>query len=1393
MTKTFLKTLCLSLLALVAGSAWAAEVYTQDELSTVVAAANPGDCVEITAAGIYTIPNVPQNITIKGAVEGVVFNCEGFGSIASVPNGATFENVTMTFGNTSYHGFQHAGTINMNGCTLNGLFFSYGDMNFDGCKFYQTTTEYLMWLYAGDITFKDCECYANGKFFNVYNEGNDDGTPWAISVEGCKFYSTKSNKAVFNIKDTCVTKQLKLKYEVEIAGNNICKDCTYSEGTWTTLETSNNYPAASTATDSTLYVASPLWQVDDRNISADEHYITVKENGKEVFKDGGPITSAPVAKIGDVKYATLAEAIADVPTDGTETTITMIANEAIDVAGTSLTVAKNQNIVLDLNGFEIAGVCSTGTGSALIVNKGGLTIKDSSTEGTGKMTYGANPTWIYDGGDDYSGSYASNLISNFGTLTIESGYFENAGTGSACYAIDNNSNVDNAILTVNGGTIKGKSTAVRQFCNSTTTDNTVNVNGGTIEGGYAGIWIQLPGNSGQAKKAALNVTGGTLKGEYAFYDYTYGDVYDAVQYNLSGGTFDGYIFSYGANMTITDGTYNGEIDIKQTQPSRLSVTGGKFSADICAYGDNASTGFISGGVYKDYTFEYEQQTYGCYWSYSIDPRYEAIYNTDETTKEEYPYTVGLKEQIIIPEVEETLDITTDDEQQKTIPDDKKEEVAAAVVAALTQNSSVNNMTAEETNINNAVPVSETQVDSERRLKVELTSAVVAAETITEQTTTTTTTVKGATFEVKPVYVYEEGGVTKTEIVRNEDIKAPITFRLAVQKNIQDDCAKVWHQAVVYKDGKAEADPNSPKEYLGVFPIQTADNGEKYIQLSASKFSFYNYLTKSMEKTTLVAQIGDATFETLAEAIAAVKDGETIKMIANVTGADGISVESGKNFTVDFDNHTYTLGGDDAGSAGTQTQGFQLLQGSTITFKNGTINCSEANKDRTWTPGSSEPKGIAMLIQNYANLTLNSMTIDGSNIAHNGAATRYVLSNNSGNVRYTGATTITAAEGDKAFDVYKYGTYDAPTITIDDAQVTINGNIEAAGGKLNISAGTVNGTISTDTGYTPGDIAISGGSFSEKVKDEYCATGFQPVTEEEAQGGMYTVKVKDVVLTVYANSTEAEEMTIPAFLAAQQTYHNAMAVVSATYSEDVKGLDNVILDYPVGKGGHYYECDNFVLTDKEYWYSPVDFMAVEGAYERTNTGGMNSVCLPFDMTKTDVNGGVFGTFHSTSISSAIGGESTGVAYFREVNEIKAGTPCLVKCESDEAWEIDLAGRYIVSAIDQSSAIQGSYMKKTIGTGFFKVSCDGAGFSTTTASSTVTPFRTYLDLTYQSSIGGDESNVQSFNIIFKEEVTGISTTSVQNENQTFDLNGRMQNSLQKGVNVVRAQNGYKKILK
>lgn len=87
---------------------------------------------------------------------------------------------------------------------------------------------------------------------------------------------------------------------------------------------------------------------------------------------------------------------------------------------------------------------------------------------------------------------------------------------------------------------------------------------------------------------------------------------------------------------------------------------------------------------------------------------------------------------------------------------------------------------------------------------------------------------------------------------------------------------------------------------------------------------------------------------------------------------------------------YSVGGVLVGSTGTGTNAFQLLEGGKVTFQNGTI----AGVTKGTKPAEDTPDwhgAPAMVIQNYCDLTLKSMTITG------GDETVYTMSNNHGDI------------------------------------------------------------------------------------------------------------------------------------------------------------------------------------------------------------------------------------------------------------------------------------------------------------------------------------------------------------------------------------------------------------
>lgn len=254
-----------------------------------------------------------------------------------------------------------------------------------------------------------------------------------------------------------------------------------------------------------------------------------------------------------------------------------------------------------------------------------------------------------------------------------------------------------------------------------------------------------------------------------------------------------------------------------------------------------------------------------------------------------------------------------------------------------------------------------------------------------------------------------------------------------------------------------------------------------------------------------AQVGNRKYKTLEEAINAVGKGGTITLLRNVE-EKGIFIPAGdKNFTIDFNNHKFTAT-ELVGSKGTESQVMHLEKGNTVVMKNGTITVKPELYGNT-----------AMLIQNYCNLTLENMILDGTVLDHPNKPL-YALSNNCGNTVLKGNTVISAKDGDFAFDVCWAASYtDGARVTMEDG-VKINGDVqlglwgkdayEGTQSVLTVNGGTITGGLELDpnTNYDEAietlkpNVTINGGSFGESV-DEYLDESDKANAKIEKANGM----------------------------------------------------------------------------------------------------------------------------------------------------------------------------------------------------------------------------------------------------------------------------------------------------
>lgn len=197
-------------------------------------------------------------------------------------------------------------------------------------------------------------------------------------------------------------------------------------------------------------------------------------------------------------------------------------------------------------------------------------------------------------------------------------------------------------------------------------------------------------------------------------------------------------------------------------------------------------------------------------------------------------------------------------------------------------------------------------------------------------------------------------------------------------------------------------------------------------------------------------IGDSAYASVPEAVKAIVDkkepqGSTIKLTKDLTGP-GVQVAGGQEFTFDLGGHTYTVTDPMVGSTGTETNAFQLIMGSNLTFRNGVITTESASGK--------------ILIQNYSNLKLEGVTLKG------GPHTAYTLSNNNGNVTIGAGTNIYAGgAGPKAaFDVCRFEGYESAVVTVEKGAGEIAGVIETS-------------VFGAATGKGPFGLNINGGNLS----------------------------------------------------------------------------------------------------------------------------------------------------------------------------------------------------------------------------------------------------------------------------------------------------------------------------
>ena len=456
-------------------------VVAYTKLADAFAAMVNGNEVAIVRAGTYALSTAGKDITITGAVDGVVFDNIGKKNMSGA--NVTFNNITFDYyPNVNYTGLQHSGNLVYNDCTFNGQVFLYGiSETFNDCTFNQNDAgSYNVWTYAADVVeFNGCAFNCVGKSVLVYTEDKNAFTELEIKETTFNASAPVDGKAAIEI-DTSLTK-----------GANITIDKT---------TTANGFAAGSESNNT-------LWN-NKKGSDEGNKDITIVVGDETVL--------APTAKIGKVGYSTLAEAFAaaqagdtieivsditisddwDCRNNGAKFTVPLTINgNGHTLKLTGKIDDKNWNTVFRFEADATVKNLTIDVSEAKGVQRG-ISAKYSVTVENCKFigNVSAKRAIIF-------GEGAKNEIGNV-TATITGCEFKGWSYGVS----DNQSGKDAKAVTVTGSTFKNASVLISAAENVTFTNN-------ELDNGYVNISSYTA-----ADTVKVVATGNTLDSDYAPYN-----------------------------------------------------------------------------------------------------------------------------------------------------------------------------------------------------------------------------------------------------------------------------------------------------------------------------------------------------------------------------------------------------------------------------------------------------------------------------------------------------------------------------------------------------------------------------------------------------------------------------------------------------------------------------------------------------------------------------------------------------------------------------------------------------------------------------------------------------------------------------------------------------------
>ena len=581
-----------------------------------------------------------------------------------------------------------------------------------------------------------------------------------------------------------------------------------------------------------------------------------------------PVSTAPVASVNGITYATLAEAFEAAQSGDTITLLDNITIESdLNNAGKGIfNIADGVSITLDLNGKTIDITDNSAGNFIVFYNYGEFTIKN----GTVNLTATIDRDW---------NAQSTIVLNRGGILNVEGGAYTHTGGTDMAFVLDNSGNWygDATTNVYEGTTLTSSYIAIRnrmeQNSHGASGKATLNVYGGKIEGTSRAIWAQAASTSTTAPATgAINVSGGeiglidTARSEGAVSMTT-----------ITGGTVSGFKGEVG-ELTVTGGTLE--------NVTILSASGEE--VDFVINGDGVYeeiTGVAQIGdtVYATLEEAFKAATEGCVIEILADVVIDYKWDCrDYATNGSHSQ---FKESVTINGNDKTIKFTN------AISDGNWN-----TIFRFEENAVVNNLTIDISEATGALRV----ITAKKSLTVDGLTIVGSAKygiifgegATADDLAATEIVIKNSTLTgTRRAISDNEGGKdVKSAIITDNTLNANVYVSASESITFNNNTTK----------GEVDLRSYTANNALNVTAQgNTLTSGVKnYIEAGGTVDAQEGFDVPKV----YVAMIGEVGYETLAEAIAALKDGDTLTILAGEHSEGTIKFPAAlKNVTIKGEN------------------------------------------------------------------------------------------------------------------------------------------------------------------------------------------------------------------------------------------------------------------------------------------------------------------------------------------------------------------------------------------------------------------------------------------------------------------------------------------------------------